>query len=101
MSHDFFDVHSHVPRAEPIDLRVLMHILDSFETRPWTLRELMQLGDPEDIRASIQRLCHYGHVQTISNYVVATRAAIYFHRLLGFAQEPPDNLTNKSRRPTA
>jgi hypothetical protein len=84
---DFQDVYPGVPRPQPIDLQVLNHILDHFEERPWAIRELLQLGDPEDIMESVHRLARYGHVQLISNYIVATRAAIYYYRLQRFAPE--------------
>jgi hypothetical protein len=99
---DFQDVYPSVPQPQPIDLQVLNFVLDSFEERPWAIKELLRLGDPEDILESVHRLVRYGHVQFISNYVVATRAAIYFYRLQRFNGEPTtDGLTGTHRRRTA
>jgi hypothetical protein len=98
---DFNDVTPNVPRPQLIDLHILIHILDNFEERPWTIKELTHLGDPEDILSSVHRLARYGQVQFISNYVVATKAAIYFYRLQRFGTQPPaGGLTGASRRPT-
>lgn len=75
---------------EPLDWQLLCCVLDSFEYRPWTLRELEDRhGDAEAVLASLRRLNRYGLIDRMGFYVIASRSAIFYHHLLQrFVTEP-------------
>jgi hypothetical protein len=82
---------------EPLDWQLLSCVLDSFEYRPWTLRELeARHGDAEVVLASLRRLNRYGLIDRMGFYVIASRSAIFYHHLLQrfVAESSPDASTS-------
>jgi hypothetical protein len=68
---------------EPLDWQLLSCVLDSFEYRPWTLRELeARYDDTKAVLASLRRLNRYGLIDRMGFYVIASRSAIFYHHLL-------------------
>ena len=65
-----------------IDRAVLALLLDEDSQRPWALDEVArELGDAEDARDALTRLCDAGLVHRLDRFVFATRPAVHAARL--------------------
>ena len=85
----------------PIDLAILKLMLDSYELRPWALKEIAtHVGDPEETILAMRRLHNKKLVAAVETYVLPTRPVVAYHDLQRFAEPNARSLTSTPRQPT-
>jgi hypothetical protein len=77
------------PRKYPeapksIEAAVLRLVLDNFEGRPWTPKELGRQidGDVGDVAAALTRLCGNELLYYVAGFVIPSRAALAYSQLV-------------------
>jgi hypothetical protein len=75
----------------PVDWQILQLITGSFEHRPWALGEVLNQTDADSRTAcdGLLRLSDVRLIQRVEDYLIPTRAAVYYTRLSAPSQKPP------------
>ena len=75
---------------EPLDWELLQLLVDDFEHRPWTAAEVVSRTEEEPAAtlASLERLRRGDLINWPHYYVMASRPAIYYSRIVGLPDDP-------------
>lgn len=102
MHGNIFDQHgSPGDEHRPIDLFLLQLMLDSYEMRPWAVKEITaQVDNRTDAVFALRRLYASRLVTSVETYVIPTRPAIAYYHLQRFVEPEAHSLTDAPPRPT-